>query len=148
MDMNKTFFLKKEERAPEWQVVDATDKVVGRLATEIADMLRGKNRPIYTPHTDSGDYVVVINAEKIVLTGNKMEDKEYHSYSGWIGGLKIVTARQMLEKYPERIIEHAVKGMLPDNRLKAQFMKKLKIYAGSEHPHKAQVDTTAAKKAA
>jgi large subunit ribosomal protein L13 len=110
-------------------------------------LLRGKNLPTYTPHTDSGGYVVVINADKIVLTGNKMEDKEYHSYSGWIGGLKVVTAKQMMEKHPERIIEHAVKGMMPDNRLKAKFMKKLKIYAGSEHPHKAQIETSAQKAA-
>lgn len=136
-DMNRAFILKNEERAPQWHVVDAQGQVLGRLATALADMLRGKHKAFYTPHTDSGDYVVVINAEKVVLTGDKLEQKEYASYSGWIGGLKVLTAEQILEKHPERIIEHAVKGMLPKNKLSRQIIKKLKVYAGSEHPHKA-----------
>lgn len=147
IDMNKTFFLRTEDRSPDWRVIDAEGQVVGRLATKIADILRGKDKVTFTPHADAGDYVVVINAEKIVLTGNKVEDKEYQSYSGWIGGLKTATAKELLAKDPTRILEHAVKGMLPDNRLKAKFMKKLKIYVGANHPHKAQVDTTAAKQA-
>src|SRR5688572_11482365 len=110
MDMNKTFFKKNEERKPKWRVIDAKGKVLGRLATQIADILRGKDKAEYTPHTDVGDYVIVINARHVVLTGNKMEDKVYERYSGWIGGLKKVTAKQMMEKHPERIIEHAVYG--------------------------------------
>ena len=118
MNMNRSFVLKKEDRKPQWRVIDAKGQVLGRLATQIADILRGKDKPFYTPHTDSGDYVVIINAEKIVLTGNKLEDKEYVRYSGWMGGQKITTAQEMLAKHPERIIEHAVKGMLPKNKLR------------------------------
>src|SRR5581483_2443805 len=140
LDMNRTFFLRKEDRKPEWRLIDAEGEVLGRLATKITDILRGKNKPTFTPHTDSGDYVVVINPEKVVLTGNKLEDKEYHSYSGWIGGLKVKTAKEVLEKHPERLIEHAVRGMMPDNRLNDQYMKKLRVYAGAEHPHKAQIE--------
>jgi len=139
MDMNRTFFLKKEDRAPKWRVIDAEGQVLGRLATKVADALRGKDRAIFTNHTDSGDYIVIVNAEKIKLTGNKLEDKEYVRYSGWIGGQKKVTAQEILDKHPERIIEFAVKGMLPKNKLSDQIIKKLKVYAGSEHPHKAQV---------
>ena len=139
MDMNRSFVLKKEERAPKWIVVDAQGQVLGRLATRIADVLRGKDKAYYTPHTDSGDYVVVINAEKIVLTGNKWEGKEYASYSGWMGGLRVTTAQEMLKKHPTSIIQHAVKGMLPKNKLNRDILKKLKVYTGSEHPHKAQV---------
>lgn len=139
MDMNSAFFLKKEARDPRWKLIDAKGKTVGRLATQIADMLRGKDKPEYTPHTDTGDYVVVINAEHVVFTGDKWDDKEYARYTGWMGGLKIVMAKDMLKKHPERIIEQAVKGMLPKNKLNRQIIKKLKIYAGAEHPHKAQV---------
>ncbi len=139
MNMNKSFRLKNEERQPQWRVIDAEGKVLGRLATHIADVIRGKDKPYYTPHTDSGDYVVVINADKIVLTGNKWEDKEYVRYSGWIGGRKVATAQEMKEKHPTHIIELAVKGMLPKNKLARQIIKKLKVYTGSEHPHKAQV---------
>lgn len=142
-DMNSAYFMKKEARKPQWIVIDAQGKVLGRLATEIADTLRGKDKPEYTPHTDAGDYVVVINAEKVVLTGNKWQDKIYARYSGWIGGLKEVPAEQMLEKHPTRIIEHAVKGMLPKNKINREIIKKLKVYAGAEHPHIAQVTTTA-----
>ena len=139
MDMNKSFCLRKEDAAPAWRVIDAEGKVLGRLATHIADALRGKDKAYYTPHTDSGDYIVVINAEKIVLTGNKLEGKIYDRYSGWMGGYKVTSAKDMLAKKPEFLIEHAVKGMLPKNKLSDKIIKKLKVYAGSEHPHKAQV---------
>lgn len=138
MDMNKCFFLPKEDRKPKWRVIDATGRVLGRLSTEIADALRGKDRPEYTPHTDSGDYVVVINSEKIVLTGNKWDDKSYPFFSGWRSGLKEIKAKDLQKKDPSKIITLAVKRMLPKNRLNAQIIKKLKVYAGSEHPHGAQ----------
>lgn len=137
--MNRAFYLRNEDRKPQWILVDAKDKILGRLATEIADVLRGKNKPQYTPHTDSGDYVVVINAEKVKLTGNKVEQKMYVRYSGWIGGKKETTVEQMLIKHPTFIVEHAVKGMLPKNKLARQQIRKLKVYVGSEHPHKAQL---------
>ncbi len=140
MDMNKTFFLRKEDRLPKWKLIDAQGQILGRLATQIADALRGKDKAIYTPQTDAGDYVVVINAEKIVLTGNKMEDKTYERYSGWIGGLHVVTPKELLKKHPERIIEHAVKGMIPKTKMGDAMLSKLRVYAGSEHPHKAQVE--------
>lgn len=138
MDMNKAFVLKKEERRPQWCVVNAEGQILGRLATRLATMLRGKDKSYYTPHTDSGDYVVVINADKVKLSGSKLHDKQYVRYSGWIGGLKTTSAQEVLKKHPERIIEHAVKGMLPKNKLNREIIKKLKIYAGSNHPHKAQ----------
>jgi large subunit ribosomal protein L13 len=139
MDMNRVFFAKKEGRKPVWRVIDAEGKILGRLATEIADILRGKDKAEYTPHCDTGDYVVIINAEKVVLTGKKVDIKEYHSYSGWIGGLKVLTAKQLFAKHPERIIEFAVKGMLPKNKLNRQVIKKLKVYAGNKHPHEGQI---------
>jgi large subunit ribosomal protein L13 len=139
MDMNRAFFLKKEARDPKWRVIDAEGKVLGRLATEVADALRGKDRPTFTAHTDGGDYVVIINAEKIKLTGKKMSDKEYVRYSGWIGGQKKITAENLMQKHPDKMIKFAVKGMLPKNKLADQIIKKLKVYTGSEHPHKAQV---------
>ena len=139
MNMNRSFVLKKEERSPQWHLIDAKDKVLGRLATGVADMLRGKDKPYYTPHTDSGDYVVIINAEKIVLTGNKWEDKEYITYSGLSSSKKVTTAKEMLVKHPTKIIELAVKGMLPKNKLNREIIKKLKVYTGPEHPHKAQL---------
>lgn len=139
MSMNKSFVLKKEERRPQWRLIDAEGKILGRLATQIADALRGKDKPYYTPHTDSGDYVVVINAEKVALSGNKMEDKEYIRVSGWMGGKKVATAKEVLEKHPTWLIEKAVKGMLPKNKLNKEIIKKLKVYVGPEHPHKAQV---------
>lgn len=138
-DMNKAFFLRKEDRKPSWRVIDAEGKILGRLATELADIIRGKDKATYTPHTDSGDYVVVINAEKIVLTGDKMEGKIYDRHTGWVGGYKTLTARQMLEKHPTQLIELAVKRMLPKNYLSRQVLKKLKIYVGTEHPHRAQI---------
>lgn len=137
--MNTAFFLKKEARKPEWRVIDAKDKVVGRLATQIADILRGKDKAYFTPHTDSGDYVIVINADKVVFTGDKWNNKTYESYSGWIGGLKVLTANQVRAKHPDRIIELAVKRMLPKNTLSRHLMRKLRIFAGAEHPHLAQL---------
>ncbi|HJM68481.1 MAG TPA: 50S ribosomal protein L13 [Candidatus Babeliales bacterium] len=139
MDFNKTFYLSKEARAPKWHLIDAEGKILGRLATEIAEKLRGKDKAFYTPHTDSGDYVVVINAEKVKMTGEKFTDKIYLSYSGWMGGQKERTPKQLFEKRPTEVLQRAVKGMLPTNRLSRQVIKKLKVYAGSEHPHKAQI---------
>ena len=138
-DMNKAFYLKKEAKCPQWRLIDAEGQILGRLATKIADALRGKDKPTYTPHTDGGDYIVVINAEKVALTGNKMEDKIYDRYSGWIGGYKTATYKEMLAKHPTKIIEMAVKRMLPKNKLNRQVIKKLKVYVGPEHPHKAQL---------
>ncbi len=137
--MNKTYFQAKEARAPRWKLIDADGKIVGRLATEIADILRGKDKAEYTAHTDTGDYVVVINAEKIVFTGSKMENKEYQWYTGYIGGLKTLTAQQIMERDPDRILEHAVKGMLPKTKMGRTVIEKLKVYAGATHPHQAQL---------
>ena len=134
----KTQSFKKEETQHNWVIVDASDKVLGRLASKIADKLRGKDKPIYTPHVDCGDFVVVVNAEKIKVTGNKFEDKKYYTHSLYPGGLKTKTFKDMNATKPEKIIELAVKGMLPKNKLSNQIIKKLKIYAGSEHPHEAQ----------
>lgn len=139
MDMNKAFFLKKEERNPQWKLIDAKGEVLGRLATRLADILRGKDQPGFTHHTDSGDYVVVINAEQVVLTGNKFDGKIYAKYTGWMGGYKEETARQKHAKRPEDLILFAVRGMLPKNKLSAQILKKLKIYVGAQHPHQAQL---------
>ncbi|MBM18156.1 MAG: 50S ribosomal protein L13 [Epsilonproteobacteria bacterium] len=137
--MNRAFFLRKEDTNAQWRVIDAKGKVLGRLATEIADVLRGKDQAVFTPHTDSGDYVVVINASEIKLTGNKWEDKEYITVSGYIGGKKVKSAREVYDRNPARLIEYAVKRMLPKNRLSRSIFKKLKVYAGAQHPHKAQV---------
>lgn len=139
LDMNKTFYLRKEDAKPKWRLIDAQGQVLGRLATEIATILRGKDKPMYTPHTLGGDYIVIINAEKIVLTGNKLKNKEYIRYSGWIGGKKTETAEEIMKKHPDRIIELAVKRMLPRNKLNDAVMRRLLIYAGSEHPHLAQI---------
>ncbi len=133
-----TFIAKKDEAERTWVLVDARDKVLGRLAADVASILRGKTKPTYTPHMDVGDFVVIINAEKIKLTGNKLEQKRYYHHSGYMGGLRERTARQVLEKKPEEIIRHAVKGMLPKNSLGSSMLKKLKIYAGETHPHEAQ----------
>ena len=139
MDMNKTFFLRKEDRAPEWHVIDAEGETLGRLAVRVANLLRGRDKANYTPHTDSGDYVVVTNCTKIHVTGNKMDDKEYVRYSGWRSGRKVRSLKEMLEKHPTDVIRKAVKGMLPKNRLSSAILGKLKVYTGSEHPHQAQV---------
>ncbi len=147
VDMNSAFYLRKEDNAhPQWRVIDAKGQVLGRMATKIADILRGKDKPYFTPHTDSGDYVVVINASEVVLTGKKMDDKEYAHYTGWIGGQKITSAKELLAKHPDRIITLAVKGMLPKNILSRYLMRKLRVYPGSQHPHLAQrpeIDTKA-----
>lgn len=135
--MNKAYFLPKEHREPRWLVVDAAGLVLGRLATRIANALRGKDKPNYTPHTDGGDYVIVLNADKVVLTGNKWHGKIYERYTGYIGGLREMTALEMVKKHPTRILEHAVKGMLPKNKLSDQIIKKLKVYTTGEHPHTA-----------
>jgi large subunit ribosomal protein L13 len=134
----RTYSAKPGEVARNWWVVDAEGKNLGRLATEIADVLRGKNKPQYTPHVDTGDFVVVVNAEKIAVTGNKMTGKLYHRHSGYPGGLKTRTLGQMLQHRPTEVIRKAVKGMLPKNRLAAHQLTKLKIYAGPKHPHAAQ----------
>jgi large subunit ribosomal protein L13 len=137
-DQLKTYHAKPGEVEREWLVVDATDQVLGRLASHVAQILKGKNKPQYTPHVDTGDFVIVVNAEKIALTGNKMESKMKYRHSGFPGGLKEVPVSRMLERHPERVIEQAVKGMLPKNTLGRQMGKKLKVYSGSEHPHEAQ----------
>jgi len=134
----KTFSAKAEDIGRDWWVVDATGQTLGRLATEIATLLRGKHKPIYTPHVDCGDYVVVVNAEKIRVTGNKMKDKIYHHHTGYIGNLKSISLEKQLDKHPERVIQSAVKGMLPKGPLGNAMLKKLKIYAGEGHPHSAQ----------
>lgn len=139
MNMNKAFLLRVEDSKPAWHVIDAEGQILGRLATQIADLLRGKNKPTYTPHTISGDYVVVVNADKVVLSGNKMENKIYQSYSGWNSGKKELTAQQVFDKDPTRIIQHAVNGMLPKNKMSRKIIGNLKLYVGAEHPHKAQV---------
>ncbi|HUT70719.1 MAG TPA: 50S ribosomal protein L13 [Desulfatiglandales bacterium] len=136
--MMKTFVAKEHEIEKNWHLIDASDKVLGRLATEIANILRGKKKPIFTPHMDAGDYVVVVNAEKVVLTGNKLEKKTYYRHSGYVGGLKKTTAKEMLEKKPGNLIKFAVKGMLPKTSLGRRQLTKLKIYAGPDHPHQAQ----------
>jgi large subunit ribosomal protein L13 len=137
-ELNKTFSAKKESIERCWYIVDAEDKVLGRLASEVAKVLRGKHKPIYTPHVDTGDHVVVINANKVRLTGNKLEKKVYYRHSGYPGGIKSTTAKELLEKKPEAMVEKAVRGMLPKNRLGRAMFKKLKVYAADEHPHQAQ----------
>ena len=134
----KTFSLKKENVERQWYVIDASDMILGRVATKIADRIRGKDKPTFTPHTDGGDYVVVINAEKIKVTGAKFEDKKYYTHSLYPGGLKTRTFREMNERFPERIIEEAVKGMLPKNKLGKSMIKKLKVFSGPEHEHESQ----------
>lgn len=135
----KTPLPKINEMQQKWFVVDASGKVLGRLATQLATRLRGKHRPDFTPHLDTGDAIIVVNAEKIRLTGRKLDQKMYHRHSGYLGGLKSVNARTMLDKKPEDVIRLAVKRMMPKNKLARQHMKKLKIYRGAEHPHQAQM---------
>ena len=134
----KTFMEKKENVDRKWYVIDAEGVTLGRLATKVATVLKGKHKPIYTPHVDCGDFVIVINAEKINLTGNKLNDKMYYNHSGYVGGLRERNAKTMIENYPEEMIERAVKGMLPKNSLGAQMFKKLFVYAGPEHKQQAQ----------
>lgn len=134
----KSFIAKPAEVERKWYVIDAEDKTLGKIASEVASILRGKKKPIYTPHVDTGDYVIVINAEKVRVTGKKEEQKIYKSHSGYPGGLKETTLRELRAKKPEEIIRHAVKGMMPKGKLGRQMFKKLKVYAGPEHPHTAQ----------
>ena len=134
----RSYVQKPHEVERKWYLVDATDKTLGRLSSKIASMLRGKHKPIFTPHVDCGDYVVVINAEKVKVTGKKLEDKEYKRHSGYPGGLKTVTLEKMLEDKPEDVMIHAVKGMLPKGKLGRQMLKKLRVYKGAEHDHSAQ----------
>ena len=134
----KTYSAKKEDIERQWVVIDAQDQVLGRLATRVATILRGKNKPIFTNHVDTGDFVIVVNAEKVRLTGNKLDAKIYYRHSGYPGGIKGMSAREMLDRKPEQVIKTAVKGMLPKNRLASQVITKLKVYAGPDHPHKAQ----------
>lgn len=136
--MRTTYMAKPNEVERKWYVVDAADQTLGRLASEVASILRGKYKPTYTPHVDTGDFVIVINANQIKLTGNKMNQKEYVRHSGFPGGLKVLTAAEMLARRPERMIELAVRGMLPKGTLGRQQLTKLKVYAGAEHPHAAQ----------
>ncbi len=136
--MKNTFMQKKQEVKRDWYVIDAEEAPLGRVAVKVAHILRGKHKPTYTPHIDCGDYVVVINASKVALTGNKLDDKMYYNHSGYPGGLRERTARTMKENYPVEMMERAVKGMLPKGRLGRQMYKKLFVYAGSEHPHTAQ----------
>ncbi len=133
-----TYNAKSSEVTREWYVVDAKDMVLGRLATRIAEVLRGKHKPIFTPHVDTGDFVIVLNADKIKLTGNKLQKKMYYRHSGYLSGLKSRTAEEMLEKKPEEVILQAVRGMLPKNKLNRKIITKLKVYTGSDHPHQAQ----------
>lgn len=134
----KTKSAKKEEVTRQWHVIDADGEIVGRMCTRIADVLRGKHKPSYTPHVDTGDYIIVINCEKIRFTGNKMAAKEYQRYSGYPGGQSKATAQEIMDRHPRRIVENAVRGMLPKNRLGRQMFKKLFVYEGTEHPHAAQ----------
>ena len=134
----KTYIAKSETVQRDWYLVDASGKTLGRLAAELAHRLRGKHKPVYTPHVDTGDYLVVVNAEKIAVTGKKLQDKMYHRFTGYIGNLKSETLAQALERHPERVIEIAVKGMLPKGPLGRAMYRKLKVYAGAEHPHAAQ----------
>ena len=133
-----TFSAKPAEVRRDWYVVDATNKTLGRLSTEIAHRLRGKHKPEYTPHVDTGDYIVVVNAEKVRVTGNKLQDKMYHHHTGYIGNLKSIPLQKLLDEHPERVIEKAVKGMLPRGSLGRQMYAKLKVFAGPEHKHAAQ----------
>lgn len=133
-----TYMAKTEDIQRKWYVVDATGKPLGRLSSEIAKILRGKHKPIYTPHVDTGDFVIVLNAEKVLLTGNKLDNKKYRYHTGYPGGLKEMTYRQLLQRKPTMAVQHAVKGMLPHNSLGSMMLKKMHVYAGTEHTHQAQ----------
>jgi len=136
--MRTTYMAKPNEVERKWYIIDAEGQTLGRLASEAATIIRGKHKPTFTPHIDSGDFVIVINADKIVLSGKKLQQKKYYRHSGYTGGLKVTTAQEMLNKRPERMLELAIHGMLPKNRLGRALQTKLKVYAGSEHPHQAQ----------
>ena len=139
MDMNKIFYLPKEKCARRWHLIDADGKIIGRLATQIADLLTGKGKVTYAPHTGDGDYVVFINVEKAVFSGSKMKDKEYIKFSGWMGGKSSLTAQQIAEKHPERLLEHAIRGMVPKNTLGEEAMKRVRLCVGPTNPHAAQL---------
>ena len=141
----KTYSTKASDIKREWHVIDASGQILGKVATQAANRLMGKHKPLFSRHLDAGDYVVVINAEKVRVTGDKLKQKMYYRHSGYPGGLKSVSLEKMLETSPARVIEHAVKGMLPHNRLEAKMMKRLKVYAGEAHPHLSQVKPTPAK---
>jgi len=134
----KTYSAKARDIKRKWCVVDATDKILGRLASNIAARLRGKHKPVYTAHVDTGDFIIVVNADKVRLTGKKWSDKLYHHHTGYIGGIKTVNAEELLSKKPEELIRHAVRGMLPKNSLGRTMLSKLKVYTGADHPHQAQ----------
>ncbi len=134
----KTYVVKESEITREWFVVDAAGQTLGRLASKVAHILRGKHKPIYSPHLDVGDYVIVVNADKVVVTGKKMEDKIYYRHTGYPGGIRATSLRDMMERHPTFAVWHAVRGMLPKNKLGRRMLKKLKVYAGPEHPHQAQ----------
>ena len=136
--MKTTFMANASNIERKWYVIDAAGQTVGRLAVRVAEVLKGKHKPTYTPHVDTGDYVIVVNADKVVFTGKKLRKKTYFRYSGYPGGTSFTTAGDMLRKMPERVVEHAVRGMLPKNRLGARMYRKLNVYAGAEHPHAAQ----------
>lgn len=138
MVLQKTFMAKESEVEKKWYIIDADGEILGRLASRVANILRGKHKPTYTPHVDSGDFVIVVNAERVRVTGNKELDKVYYRHTGYPGGLKTRTVKEMRERRPERMIELAVKGMLPHNRLGRRQFTKLKVYAGANHPHEAQ----------
>lgn len=137
-----TYSAKSSDNSEDWYIVNAQGAILGRLASLVASRLRGKHKPLFTPHTDTGDWIVVVNAEKVVLTGKKLEQKMYYRHSGYVGGLKAISAKKLLEKRPEDLIRFAVKGMLPGNRLGRKLFKKLKVYAGDKHPHEAQQPKT------
>ena len=141
----KTYSTKASDIKREWHIIDASDKVLGRLATQVASLLMGKHKPIFCRHLDTGDFVVVINAEQVRVTGNKAKQKLYYRHSGYPGGLKSISLERMMQTHPTRVIEHAVKGMLPHTRLGASMMKKLRVYVGDTHPHQAQTEATSGK---
>ena len=136
--MNKSFMANAQNIERKWYVIDATDLVLGRLSTEVAVLLRGKHKPTFTPHVDCGDYVIIVNAEKVALTGKKLDDKIYYRHSGYAGGLKTRTAKRMLELQPQKVLEKSIRGMLPKNRLGDDMYRKLYVYVGPEHPHQGQ----------
>jgi len=141
----KTYSIKASDIEREWHVIDASGKILGRLATQVASLLMGKHKPIFSPNLDTGDFVIIINADKVRVTGNKARQKVYYRHSGYPGGLKAITLEKMMQTHPTRVIEHAVKGMLPHNRLGAAMIKKLRVYVGDTHPHLAQVKTNSNK---
>ena len=148
MKRMKTYSLKGAEIEKRWQVVDAEGQTLGRLATQVAGLLMGKHKPTYSPHLDMGDFVIIVNAKKVRVTGNKMEDKKYYRHTGYMGGLKTTSLGTMMERHPDRVLRLAVRGMLPRNRLARHVLRHLKVYAGPDHPHQAQVNASRKREAA